>query len=156
MAKRMSNIPTVQGIYEAFSRGDVPAILRQLSPGIEWDYQQTTTSVPWLQHRIGTEAVAGFFEALGALKFNKFQPKEFLETGEVVVVLLDIDFTVIATGRRVSEDDAIHVWRFDKQGKVARYKHGVDSHKHELAWRGERGRSTSRSHILGAPVRRAS
>jgi uncharacterized protein len=112
----------------------VSAILQQLAPGIEWDYPKTATSVPWLQHRVGPEAVAGFFQAVGGLNIHKFQPKEFLEADDVVVVLLDVDFTVRETGRRVFEEDEIHVWRFDKQGKVLRYKHGVDSHKHELAW----------------------
>ena len=78
--------------------------------------------------------MAEFFQALEALKFDKFQPKEFLEAGDVVVVLLDVDFTIIASGERVAEEDEVHVWRFDKEGKVARFKHGVDTHKHELAW----------------------
>ena len=130
----MSNIPTIQKLYDAFSRGDVPAILERLSENVEWDYPPTATSVPWLQNHIGREQVAEFFQAVAGLEIHEFQPKEFLEAADVVVVLLDVDFTVRETGRRVVEEDEIHVWRFDKEGKVSRYKHGVDSHKHELAW----------------------
>jgi hypothetical protein len=33
----MSNAATVQGIYEAFGRGDIPAILDHLSEDVVWD-----------------------------------------------------------------------------------------------------------------------
>ena len=39
----MSNIETVKSIYEAFGRGDVPAILDKLADDVDWDYDQTTT-----------------------------------------------------------------------------------------------------------------
>jgi hypothetical protein len=48
-------------------------------------------------------------------------------------VLLDVEFTVCATGAQVVETDEIHVWRFDAQGLVSRFKHGVDTHRHQLA-----------------------
>src|SRR6185312_8694048 len=111
----MSNIPTIRRLYQAFSRGDVETILEHLSPEVEWDYPATGTSVPWLQHRVGREAVAEFFRAVAGLEMHQFQIKEFLENGDVVVVLLDVDFTVKETGRRVREEDEIHVWRFDKE-----------------------------------------
>jgi uncharacterized protein len=120
-------------MYEAFSRGDIAAILDRLSPNVEWEYPETSTTVPWLQRRVGRDAVAGFFHALGGMELEKFAPKEFLEAGGVVVVLLDVAFTVKATGQRVEEPDEIHVWRFDSQGRVSRFKHGVDSHRHQLA-----------------------
>jgi uncharacterized protein len=129
----MSNVQTIRDIYAAYSRGDLPAILGRLSATVEWEYPGTSTTVPWLQRRVGREAAAGFFEALGGMQIEKFAPKEFLEAEGVVVVLLDVAFTVTATGQRVDEEDEIHVWRFDSQGKVSRFKHGVDSHRHQLA-----------------------
>src|ERR1035438_1131236 len=33
----MSNIDTVKQMYEAFGRGDVPAIIGHLDPNVEWD-----------------------------------------------------------------------------------------------------------------------
>jgi uncharacterized protein len=129
----MSNLQTVREIYEAFGRGDVPAILQRLSPTVEWEYPETATGVPWLQRRERREAVAGFFQALADIQMHRFVPKEFLEGERVVVVLLDVEFTVKQTGKRVVEEDEIHVWRFDAEGLVSRFKHGVDSHKHQLA-----------------------
>jgi ketosteroid isomerase-like protein len=77
--------------------------------------------------------VAGFFESLGGLDFHNFAPKVFLESDEVVVALVDVDFTVKATGKRVTEEDEVHVWRFNADGKVARFKEALDSLAHQLA-----------------------
>lgn len=130
----MSNVQTVRDIYEAFGSGDVPVILEKLSPDVEWEYPQTATSVPWLQRRVGREAAAGFFQALDSIEMEKFVPKDLLEGKGVVVALLDVTFRVKATGQRVVEEDEIHIWRFDDQGMVVRFKHGADTHQHELAW----------------------
>lgn len=49
------------------------------------------------------------------------------------VVLVDVEFVVRHTGARVSETDEIHVWRFNEDGLGSRFKHGVDTHRHQLA-----------------------
>ena len=90
--------------------------------------------MPWLQPRNGRSEVAGFFENLGALNFDKFVPKEILETDGLVVALVDVELTVKANGKRVAEEDEIHVWRFNDAGKVARFKEGLDSYAHHIAY----------------------
>jgi ketosteroid isomerase-like protein len=130
----MSNVRTIQEIYAAFGRGDIPAILSRLSESVEWEYGPTSTDVPWLQRRRGRDGAAAFFASLAHFDMHAFRPKEFLEGDGVVVVLLDVDFTVRATGRRIVEEDEIHVWRFDAEGRVVRHRHGVDTHLHQLAW----------------------
>ena len=50
-----SNIQTVQSIYAAFGRGDIPAILSDLAVGVEWEYGILDAGVPWLQTRGGFE-----------------------------------------------------------------------------------------------------
>jgi ketosteroid isomerase-like protein len=133
----MSNLKTVQDVYAAFGAGDIPAILAKLAENVEWEYGQGgKNEAPWLQPRSGRAAVGGFFESLGALEFHKFAPKELLESGNAVVALLDVDFTVKATGKRVAEEDEIHVWRFNSDGLVARFRHGADTHMHALAVKG--------------------
>lgn len=72
-------------------------------------------------------------ESLGGLDFHNFAPKVLLESDGVVVALVDVDFTVKATGKRVTEEDEVHVWRFNADGKVARFKEGLDSLAHQLA-----------------------
>lgn len=126
----------VQEIYQAFGKGDVPSILASLADDIDWDYGHGSTDVPWIQPRRGPEAVVGFFEALAAVDFQKFAPKEFLEAGNTVVALIEVEFTIKATGKRVTEEDEVHIWRFGPDGKVARFKHLVDTHAVQLAYKG--------------------
>jgi ketosteroid isomerase-like protein len=123
-------------MYAAFGRGDVPGILAHLADDVDWEYGQASNDVPWLQPRRGRDAVGGFFEAVGGgLEFHKFAPKEIIEGDGVVVALIDIDATVKATGRRITEEDEIHVWRFGADGKVVRFRHGVDTHAHQSAFK---------------------
>jgi uncharacterized protein len=132
----MSHAQTVQQIYESFAKGDVPAILARLAPDIDWEYGGTSTDVPWLQPRRGRPAVGGFFEALLALDFHAFTPKTILESGPTVVVLVDLEATVKATGRRVAEVDEVHIWHFNDDGLVQRFRHRCDTH---LQWQAYRG-----------------
>jgi ketosteroid isomerase-like protein len=132
----VSNVKTVQEMYAAFGRGDVPAILSRLAESVEWDYNmEPSTAVPWLRKRRGWDEAADFFASLAEIEIHRLAPKEFLE-GNGVVVILDIEFTARASGRRVAEEDALHVWRFDPDGRVTRFRHGVDTHRHYLAWGG--------------------
>jgi ketosteroid isomerase-like protein len=132
----MSHAETVGKIYEAFGRGDIPAILERLSPTVEWEAGAPPTDIPWMQPRQGRQAVQGFFEALGALDFTRFQPTAVLESGLLVVALIDVAFTVRATGRTVVENDEVHIWRFDQQGLVTSFRHRVDTRQQAAALTG--------------------
>lgn len=129
----VSHIGIVQNIYQAFGRRDVPPILEQLADNVEWEYGINSTNVPWLQPRNGRDEVAGFFQSLSALDIHKFQPHTFLEAGDVVVALIDLEGTVRATGRRIVEEDEAHIWHFNPQGKVSRFRHRADTHQHWAA-----------------------
>lgn len=130
----MSNTQCLRDLYEAYARGDLATVLSKLSESVEWEYGPASTNVPWLQRRHGHDGAAEFFASHRELELHKFSPKEFLEAPGVVVVLVDVDLTVKATGKRIVEEDEIHVWRFDAEGKVVRFRHGVDTHLHYLAY----------------------
>lgn len=132
-AQTMTNLDTVREIYTLFGEGRIEEILSKLSENVEWEYSNGSTTVPWLKPRKGRDSVTGFFQSLAAIDMNRFVPHTFLDGGQVVVVLLDVEFTVRATGAQVVETDEIHVWRFDARGLVSRFKHGVDTHRHQLA-----------------------
>lgn len=132
----MSNLGAVRDIYQAFSRGDVPAIMARLAKGVEWEYGPVSTDVPWLQRRKGPEGAAAFFEALQAVSIHRFAVNRLLEDGPVVAALVDVEFTVKDTDRRVVEEDEVHLWYFDAVGKVSKFRHRVDSHQHHLAYHG--------------------
>ena len=130
----MAYIGTVQKIYEALGKGDVPAILSHMSDDVEWEYGGDSTGLPWLQLRRGPVQVAGFFQDLGAaLDVQRFQPTTFLESANVVVALIELEFVVRATGRRVVEEDEVHIFHFDDMGKVRRFRHRMDTYRAWLA-----------------------
>lgn len=131
----MNNLKTVQEIYAAFGRGDVPAILERLADDIEWEYGFASSEVPWLARRRGRAEVMQFFQALGALEFRRFAPKTVLEGDGVVVALVDLEVVVRETGRTITEEDEVHVWRFDAAGRVKRFRPCLDTHQHVVAWR---------------------
>lgn len=129
----MNNLEIVHQIYAAFGRGDVPAILDHLAPTVDWEYGATPNQAAWLKRRAGRQGAAEFFSALGQIQIERFLPKVFLAEGPVVVVLVDIEFTVKSTGKKVIEEDEVHLWHFDSEGKVVRFRHRVDTHQHHLA-----------------------
>ena len=134
----MSNQQTVQDIYAAFGRGDIPAILDRLAPDVRWDHLPDGSgaqrhAVPWLAERTGPDEVAGFFAALTALEFHTFAPQMILGAGDTVVALIDEDLTVRATGERF-RDVTAHVWTFGPDGRVVAFRHLVDTAKHVEAY----------------------
>ena len=129
----MSNVPTVQRLYDAFGQGDISTILSLLAETVQWEYGMLDVGLPWLQPRKGRAEVPKFFESLNAFQLQKFQPKIFLENSNVVVALIDVAFIVKSTGRPVVEEDEVHIWHFDSEGRVIRFCHKVDTHQHWLA-----------------------
>ncbi|HEX7185775.1 MAG TPA: nuclear transport factor 2 family protein [Thermoanaerobaculia bacterium] len=131
----MGNKETAQEIYEAFGRGDVAAILERLDEDVEWEYG-VASEVPWLQPRRGRTGAAEFFASLGELEIHTFILKAILEGDGLVVALIDVEATVKATGKRYVEEDEVHIWYFNEDGKVVRFRHRVDTQQHYQAWRG--------------------
>jgi len=132
----MSNLAAVQAIYEAFGRGDIPAIIAAVSDDVEWEANGHDHGVPWLTPGRGKEHVARFFQALGALDITKFAPKNMLEGGSQVAAVIDIELTVRATGGKVV-DEELHLWTFGPDGKVTAFRHAADTAQHVAAFRGQ-------------------
>ena len=66
MSTAQRNIDTVKGIYEAFGRGDVPAILERVREDVEWDVGVADRGVPWLAPRRGRAARRRWYSASAA------------------------------------------------------------------------------------------
>ena len=129
----MDNLQTTQNIYAAFGRGDIPAILDTLSEDVEWEYAATSNNAPWLKRGRGREGAGAFFASLAGMDIQRFGVNSILAGDKVTVALVNIEFTVKATGKRVVEEDEVHIWHFDERGKVARFRHRVDTLAHHLA-----------------------
>jgi ketosteroid isomerase-like protein len=134
----MSNTETVQGLYAAFGRGDVPAILERLADDVVWDNSGVASrECPWNGQFNGKANVPGFFAAVGEnLDFEDgtFEPRTFVESGNTVAVVLRLESQLRKNGRRL-ENDSVHVWTFDDSGLVIRYQHFNDTAQELAAWR---------------------
>jgi uncharacterized protein len=129
----MSDVESVQAIYEAFGRGDVPGILDRLADDVAWDHDAPGYGVPIYEPGTGKEHAARFFELLGDLEISRFEPTNFLSDADQVAVPINIEATVKATGRTVKTLE-IHLWTFGPDGKVSRFFHAVDRHAFVLAY----------------------
>jgi hypothetical protein len=133
----MSNLQTVQAIYAAFGRGDVEGVLAHCVAAPEWEYGGSSTNLPWLRHQTDRQgATANMLSGATDLMIEKFVLKDLLEGEGVVVALLDIEFTVKKTGKRVREVDAVQIWRFNAAGQVTQFRQRVDTQQQQLAWAG--------------------
>jgi hypothetical protein len=55
------------------------------------------------------------------------------EEGNIVVAPIDFGATVKATGRAIREEHEAHIWHLDREGKVIRFRHRVDTCQHQAA-----------------------
>jgi uncharacterized protein len=112
------NIATVKDLYEAFGRGDVPAILDHLTDDVDWATDAAIASAPWYGPRRGKAEVPSFFEGIaqtGPVTQFDLVSIAASETGDVHA-FIRYAFTVSATGRQVAMN-LHHFWRF-RDGKV--------------------------------------
>jgi hypothetical protein len=82
----MSNLESVQGLYEAFAKGDVPTMLGFLDANIAWTEAE---GFPYGGTYDGPNAVLeGVFMRLGS-EWDGFAavPDEFIDAGDTIVVL---------------------------------------------------------------------
>jgi ketosteroid isomerase-like protein len=133
----MSNIDTVKQMYEAFGRGDVPAILEKLDENVEWDtdYDAHSAAAPWLEPRRGRDNVPGFFQAVATMGITKFEPHTFGADGNRVVSVLDLEAD--RQGNHYVLPNIGHLWVFNDQGKVTKFQHMTDT---ALQWRVANGK----------------
>ncbi|MEZ5100359.1 MAG: nuclear transport factor 2 family protein [Thermoleophilia bacterium] len=128
------HIETVQAIYGAFARGDVPGILAHLADDVAWDQDTPSWGLPWYEPRAGRDQVPAFFEALLAnVELARFEPRNLLAGGDQVAAVISI--SVVVKGRQV-DDLELHLWTFGDDGKVTRFAHVLDRHAQVAAWRG--------------------
>ncbi len=121
----MSNSDLIRSPYAAFERGDVKSILDALDPAIEWLSNGDAKIIPWGGRRGGVAGAASFFQALADdLDFEAFEPREFFEVGETVIVLGRTKARVRKGG--VFDSEWAHVFTL-KNGKLLRFREFYDT-----------------------------
>lgn len=120
------NVESIRGIYEAFGKGDVPAVLGQMDQEIEWREAENFIYADRSPY-VGPQAVLeGVFMRLGS-EWDDFTvtPEEWLDAGNHVVVLGTYTGRHKETGREVRAQFA-HVWGV-KAGAVVRFQQYTDT-----------------------------
>jgi ketosteroid isomerase-like protein len=134
----MSNRETVEAIYAAFGRGDIPFILDQLDDEVQWeswtDWMPQRAGVPWLEPRTGKAGVGDFFRLAASWDIHAFEVRDIFGEGQQVAAECVMDATPPSCGH--FRDEELHLWTFGNRGKVVRFRHYVDTAKHIEAARG--------------------
>jgi uncharacterized protein len=115
----MSNTATVQELYAAFGRGDVPAILEKLADDVVWE-SEGPAILRFTGVRRGEAEAKGFFDALRTEHANpELTITDYVDSGDRVMTIGRYAATMKATGKKFDIPIA-HYWKF-RDGKIVRY-----------------------------------
>jgi ketosteroid isomerase-like protein len=120
------NADTVKAIYDAFGKGDVPAVLGAFDPHIHWQEAESFLYADRNPY-VGPQAVAeGVFQRIVSDLGNfAVVPQHYVEGGDAVVVEGRYKGTAKATGAPI-DAQFVHVWELH-DGKVVRFQQYTDT-----------------------------
>lgn len=122
----MSNLATVKSIYEAFNRGDIPYILDRLADNVEWekwkDNYAQKADLPYLRPQTGRQGVTDFFAAVEDLGITNIDIISMMEGDNQVAVEIYLESAKF-------DDEEIHLFTFNDEGKITRFRHYLDTAK---------------------------
>jgi uncharacterized protein len=120
-----NTVEVIQNAYAAFKGGQIEALLGMMSDDIDWEFHGPK-EIPMTGLRRGKAEVGRFFQQVGATwNFEKFEPRQFIAQGDVVVALGAYGGTSKATGRKFGAEFS-HVFTV-KSGRVARFREYTDT-----------------------------
>jgi ketosteroid isomerase-like protein len=120
------SVDVVKHMYEAFARGDVPAVLGAFAEDIEWHEAE---GMPYGGLHRGGEAVAQnvFGPLTEDVEGFAVTPEELIASGDTVVAVARYTGTGKATGKDL-DVCAVHIWDV-RDGRVVRFRQFVDTVK---------------------------
>ena len=121
------NVEFVEGVYGAFARGDVPAVLGAFADDIEWFEAE---GMPYGGLYRGPEAVAQnvFGPITEDVEGFAVTPEELIGSGATVAAVVRYTGTGKATGKAL-DVPVVHVWEI-RDGKIARFRQFIDTVKY--------------------------
>jgi ketosteroid isomerase-like protein len=120
-----SAMTVVKQAYEAFGRNDIEALLELVAPTVDWRIVGPA-SLPFPTQCHTRQEVARFFKDLAEDgEITVFEPREFIEADDRVVVLGFVRVTLSATGKTF-ESEWAHVFTV-KDGLVTRWVEFFDT-----------------------------
>jgi ketosteroid isomerase-like protein len=116
----------VKALYDAFGKGDVPAVLGAFDPEIQWREAENFFYADGNPYT-GPQAVAeGVFQRIVSEVENfAVLPERFVEGGDTVVAEGRYRGTMKTTGTPVDAQFA-HIWQL-RDGKVVRFQQYTDT-----------------------------
>ncbi len=123
----MGNVETLKGGYDAFGRGDVPAVLGIFDPNIEWSEAEGNPYKPDGKPWIGGDAIVQNLFMRLATEWDGFTvtPNEFHDAGDTIAVECRYAGAYKATGKSI-DAQVCHVWKF-RNGQAISFQQYVDT-----------------------------
>ncbi len=126
-------VTTVQAMYEAFGKGDIPFILNLVSDDAQWEHWADNSAqnagVPWMVARKGKAGAMEYFVSISKLQIKEFSILSIMANETQVAAEFVLEADVPATGKHY-RDEEMHLWTFNKEGKIIRLRHYLDTAKH--------------------------
>ena len=118
------SVDVVRGVYEAFGRGDLPAVLGAMADDIEW---HEAAGMPYGGVYHGGEAVAQnvFGPITQDIPDFAVKPEEFIASGDSVAAVVRYTGTGKTTGKQLSLP-VVHIWDV-RNGKIAQFRQFIDT-----------------------------
>jgi ketosteroid isomerase-like protein len=120
------SVEVVKGVYEAFGKGDVPAVLGAMTADIEW-YEAEGMPYGGVYHGGEDVAQSVFGPILEDIPDFAVTPEEFIASGDTVAVVARYTGTAKASGKALNLP-VVRVWNV-RDGKAARFRQFVDTAK---------------------------
>lgn len=120
------NVKAMQGLYDAFGKGQIETIIDAVSPDVTWEDYGDPAICSCLGPHKGKDGVAAFFKSVGdTWDFSEFKPMTFTSDGDKVLVEGHYTMKSKATGKEVAAH-FMHVVTF-KDGKVTDFHEYTDT-----------------------------
>ncbi|BBU33291.1 hypothetical protein BTHE68_70250 (plasmid) [Burkholderia sp. THE68] len=121
-------IDVVKKAYSAFACGDVAGVLALIPDVVDWRVVGPS-SLPYATTCRTREEVQRFFkDLLDAEEITRFEPREFIDAGDHIVVIGFVAAVVKATGRPF-ETEWVHIFTVE-DGRVSRWLEFFDTAAH--------------------------
>ena len=136
MSSEARNLAVIGSVYEAFGKGDIPAIMDALADDISWeqwaDNSAQKAGISYMQPHTGKDSALTFFGLAGQMNVTELQVLNLMAGGNQVAVEFVISACNPQTGKTY-RDEEMHLWGFNEAGKINRLRHYTDTAKHIAA-----------------------
>ena len=120
------NIKLIRTAYEAFGRGDIPAVLDLIHDDCDWGVEASAKIAPYYGTRHGKSEVLAFFEELAStFQVERFEPTAMAGDGSDVLAVVAYGIKSSVTGKSAAMN--IHHQFKVVDGKVTYFRGSEDT-----------------------------